>query len=704
MFNPYYDRELSGCSERHVRRAISSNVQCLQRMCLQRKLEAHAGCVNTVSFDTEGGDVLISGSDDQQILLWDWHRGTVRLRFESGHANNIFQARMLPHSSGSRLITCAADGEVRLVELPEGAGSLSVAKTLLGEHMGRAHKLALDPLNPGCCFYSSGEDGQVVHYDLRCGSGPSQQQQQQQQLSGNSSSSSRRSGSRLKLLLCQGYSKARGPTNRVVGINAIHVNPTRPWQFAVGGSDAWARVYDLRKTRDPPQNPSSSGSSSVTGGRGSDLAAAAAAAAACYGRDRYWIRSNSSSTDATAAGEQQQQQQQQQQQRIGQPTRAEVRYSRVYGLVDEPVARLCPEPLWGSRASGLGGDPSITCVMFSQQGELLASYNDDDIYMFSSQASCGFLDLNSSSSSSSDAAGHVGSNSRATVKGVSYFGESDEYVVSGSDCGHVFVWSKVGGEVVWWAAADEEVVNCLEPHPLLPHVLATSGIEHDIKIWAPTAQQPQPPNPTSIRAAMASNRRGRDTSREVMSEPEQWLLQLLAAQRRRSRATERLRRAEAAAAAGGGGSGRQAAATQQQQHTQPRAAAAGNNPDQDMFAEEDDDDDDNDADADAEEELEELAANPFARLLARPGALRLRFAGDDDDDDADEDDAAAPAAGVGIGGRQRRRRVAGAAAAAGDGAGDGEGGVSSSEEGEGQESDGGGGGDEGDDERPCYVS
>jgi WD40 repeat protein len=44
-------------------------------MCLQRKLEAHAGCVNTASFDTEGGDVLISGSDDQQILLWDWERG-----------------------------------------------------------------------------------------------------------------------------------------------------------------------------------------------------------------------------------------------------------------------------------------------------------------------------------------------------------------------------------------------------------------------------------------------------------------------------------------------------------------------------------------------------------------------------------------------------------------------------------------------------
>jgi hypothetical protein len=156
-----------------------------------------------------------------------------------------------------------------------------------------------------------------------------------------------------------------------VGINAIHVNPTRPWQFAVGGSDAWARVYDIRRTRDPPQNPNSgsSSSSSCAAGRGGSLAAAAAAAAACYGRDRFWQRDSGSRNTPS--------QQQQHEQRIGPPTSAEARYSRVYGLTDEPVARLCPEPLWGSRVGGFGGGPSITCVMFSKQGELLASYNDE---------------------------------------------------------------------------------------------------------------------------------------------------------------------------------------------------------------------------------------------------------------------------------------------------------------------------------------
>jgi hypothetical protein len=61
------------------------------------------------------------------------------------------------------------------------------------------------------------------------------------------------------------------------------------------------------------------------------------------------------------------------------------------------------------------------------------------------------------------------------VKGVSFFGEDDEYVCSGSDCGHVFLWDKAHGTVVLWEEADAEVVNCLEPHPRLPLVLATSG-------------------------------------------------------------------------------------------------------------------------------------------------------------------------------------------------------------------------------------
>jgi hypothetical protein len=48
-------------------------------------------------------------------------------------------------------------------------------------------------------------------------------------------------------------------------------------------------------------------------------------------------------------------------------------------MCDEPVARYCPQDLTGTTRTGVYsmGAPNITCVMFSKQGELLASYNDE---------------------------------------------------------------------------------------------------------------------------------------------------------------------------------------------------------------------------------------------------------------------------------------------------------------------------------------
>ena len=45
--------------------------------------------------------------------------------------------------------------------------------------------------------------------------------------------------------------EVQGPDARwaqVVDLNSIHINPQQPWQVVVGGSDAFARVYDNRRT------------------------------------------------------------------------------------------------------------------------------------------------------------------------------------------------------------------------------------------------------------------------------------------------------------------------------------------------------------------------------------------------------------------------------------------------------------------------
>mmetsp|Transcript_49947 Transcript_49947/g.118139 ORF Transcript_49947/g.118139 Transcript_49947/m.118139 type:complete len:119 (+) Transcript_49947:237-593(+) len=67
-----------------------------RRLELEAVHDWHDGCVNTISF-TEGGDQLISGSDDEKIVIGRWETGEVTLQYESGHTNNVFQAKTMPH-------------------------------------------------------------------------------------------------------------------------------------------------------------------------------------------------------------------------------------------------------------------------------------------------------------------------------------------------------------------------------------------------------------------------------------------------------------------------------------------------------------------------------------------------------------------------------------------------------------------------------
>ncbi|XP_058684746.1 DDB1- and CUL4-associated factor 8 isoform X1 [Poecile atricapillus] len=140
------------------------------------------------------------------------------------------------------------------------------------------------------------------------------------------------------------------------------------------------------------------------------------------------------------------------------------------------LKKFCPHHLVNSESKA-----NITCLVYSHDGsELLASYNDEDIYLFDSAHSDG----------AQYSRRYKGHRNNATVKGVNFYGPKSEFVVSGSDCGHIFLWEKSSCQIVQFMEGDKGgVVNCLEPHPHLP-VLATSGLDHDVKIWAPTAEAP----------------------------------------------------------------------------------------------------------------------------------------------------------------------------------------------------------------------
>jgi len=77
-------------------------------------------------------------------------------------------------------------------------------------------------------------------------------------------------------------------------------------------------------------------------------------------------------------------------------------------------------------------------------------------------------------------------NARTMIKEACWWG--NDYVLSGSDCGHIFGWNRHTGRLEMLVEADRHVVNCVRPHPFDP-VLASSGIDYNIKLWVPIGEE-----------------------------------------------------------------------------------------------------------------------------------------------------------------------------------------------------------------------
>lgn len=78
-------------------------------------------------------------------------------------------------------------------------------------------------------------------------------------------------------------------------------------------------------------------------------------------------------------------------------------------------------------------------------------------------------------------------NARTMIKEATFYG--NRFIMSGSDCGHIFMWDRDTTELVMILEADHHVVNCLAVHPYDPF-FASSGIDYDIKLWSPLREEP----------------------------------------------------------------------------------------------------------------------------------------------------------------------------------------------------------------------
>lgn len=402
-----------------------ASVDLVKRLKLAYKLSGHEGCVNSLHFN-QSGSKIASGSDDLNIIVWEWEKNRKMLQFNSGHKANVFQSKFMP---GDLLITsCSRDGQVRLAELSV-TGSLRSTKKL-GQHKGPAHKMSLLPDCPYVVL-SAGEDGQVLSVDIR---------EQKPD----------------KILLL------KNEKDKKIPIYSIHSSPSNGNWFCTSGRDQYVRIFDRR----------------------------------FLGRD------------GRGAGGQ--------------------------------VVRFCPDNLRDNDEF----KAYITCAVFSEDGsEVIGSYNDEDIYLFNTHDPEG----------SPHTHRYQGHRNSATVKGVNFYGPNSEYIISGSDCGNIFIWDKqTEGLVKLMPGDDNGVVNVLEPHPTMP-VLATSGLDDEVKLWMPLQVTAGPGHcwqreqKEYMLKTVQRNLNDRETQRN--SEPDPLDGQMLWVLWRHIRRAERRRR-EAAAARG----------------------------------------------------------------------------------------------------------------------------------------------------------
>ena len=85
--------------------------------------------------------------------------------------------------------------------------------------------------------------------------------------------------------------------------------------------------------------------------------------------------------------------------------------------------------------------------------------------------------------------GHA--NIQTDIKEAAFLGSNDDLVACGSDDGRVFIYNASTGECIKLLQADDDIVNCVQPHPTLP-VIATSGIEPVVRVWSPSSDEPSP--------------------------------------------------------------------------------------------------------------------------------------------------------------------------------------------------------------------
>ncbi|WAR06910.1 DCAF6-like protein, partial [Mya arenaria] len=212
MFTRHLIREYGGKDTRNQYNAYKGSLSFIQRLQIERRLEVHSGCVNTICWNDRGTNIL-SGSDDLHLVVSNPYNGKIIHKIRSGHRQNIFSAKYLANGLDNETISCSGDGKIFYTHLERE--DLANAH-MFDCHFGTTYEVLVIP-NEASTFLSCGEDGTVRFFDLR-----------------EKSSCSKPSCKEDVMITCRS------------AITAMAANPLHPWQLGVGCSDSSVRIYDRR--------------------------------------------------------------------------------------------------------------------------------------------------------------------------------------------------------------------------------------------------------------------------------------------------------------------------------------------------------------------------------------------------------------------------------------------------------------------------
>ncbi|XP_046753144.1 DDB1- and CUL4-associated factor 6-like isoform X2 [Diprion similis] len=217
VFRDIYNQPYDDTTRLKLYTSSKASLQLMQRMSLLKRLKVHNGCVNSICWNNSG-ELLLSGSDDQHLVLTNAYNYQVLTDYKTSHRANIFSAKFLPNSGDHRIISCSGDGIILYTDLMRRTETFNNQFTC---HSGTTYEIATIPNEPHS-FLSCGEDGTVRWFDLRV--------------------KDKCNVSRCKddvLISCQR------------AVTALSVNPLMPHQLAIGCSDSTVRTFDRRMLGTP---------------------------------------------------------------------------------------------------------------------------------------------------------------------------------------------------------------------------------------------------------------------------------------------------------------------------------------------------------------------------------------------------------------------------------------------------------------------